>query len=209
MKVIVRIQNTVRSAMMHLARAINKVSRGRITPNSITWFGFLMHIPIAFLIVDNQLVFAAILLAIFGLMDALDGALARVQHKSSSAGMLLDASTDRFKEVILYTAAAYNLSTYGQASWAYLAVLACGAAISVSYVKAKGESAIATSGLSIDHAKLNRLFSDGLASFDIRIFIFIIGLLTNEIVIALSVIAVLSVATAFFRLFKITKALSA
>lgn len=208
MKVIARIQNSVRSAMMYLARFINKVSRGRITPNSITWFGFLMHIPIALLIVDDQLVFAAILLTIFGLMDALDGALARVQNRSSSAGMLLDASTDRFKEVILYTAAAYHLTNYSQASWAFLAVLACGSAICVSYVKAKGESAIATSGKIIDHAKLNRLFSDGLASFDIRILIFIVGLLFGELVIALSAIATLAIMTAFLRLFKITKVLS-
>lgn len=208
MKAIAMVQDSVRGVMLHLARAINKVSRGRVTPNSITIIGFLMHIPIALLIANDELVIAAVLLAIFGLMDALDGALARVQHKSSSAGMLLDASTDRFKEVLLYTAAAYNLTTQGHATTAYVAVLACGAALCVSYIKAKGESAIATSGKQIDHATLNRLFSDGVASFDVRVFIFIIGLLADKLLPALIVIATLATLTAFFRLFRITKTLS-
>lgn len=199
----------VRITMRVAAYGIHEMSGGRITPNMVTWFGFLMHIPIALLIAQNRLIIAAVLLVFFGLFDTLDGELARLQKRSSPAGMLLDASTDRFKEVLVYTGAAYQISVYGQASWAYIAVLACGAAICVSYIKAKGESAIATSGKTLSHTKLNRLFADGLASFDVRIFLFIIGLITNKLMFFLCVIALLSTATALFRLHRITRALSA
>lgn len=198
----------VRKVMRSIARALDKASGGRLTPNTITLLGFLMHVPIALLIAKEELVIAAVLLIVFGLMDTLDGELARLQGKSSSAGMLLDASTDRMKEVLLLSAAAYYMSATGDGKWAFIAVIACGAALCVSYVKAKGESAIATSGKKIDHAKLNRLFSDGLASFDIRMLIFVIGLLAGNVLAAVAVIAVLATYTAFFRLFKISRALS-
>ena len=208
MQLIEIIRQYVRRIMRKIALVINKLSRGRISPNFITMVGFLAHIPIALLIANDSFQLAAILLVIFGLFDTLDGELARMQGKASPAGMLLDASTDRMKEVLLYTGAAYSITNSDQSSWAFMAVLACGASLCVSYVKAKGESAVATSDKKPSHTVLNKLFADGLALFEIRMFILVVGLLTGQIVIALSVIALLASLTAFYRLYNISKYLS-
>lgn len=191
--------------MDRLAKLLHAASDGRVTPNFVTLTGLFMHLPIALLIASGYFGYAALLLVIFGLFDALDGALARLQGKAGSAGMLLDASTDRMKEVILYTGAAFALVNMGQAFWAVWAVAACGASIVVSYVKAKGETAVAGGKLSA--TQVNRLFQDGLGRFEIRMFLLIVGLLLNELGIVLVVITALSAYTAFERLIKITRKL--
>ncbi len=204
-KVLDTIRDAVRSFMLILAKGINSVSRGHITPNMITITGLLAHVYIAFLIAQQSFVLAAVLLVIFGLFDALDGQLARLQKKAGSAGMVLDATTDRMKEVLLYTGAAYALIQMGEPNAAVWAVSACGASLLVSYVKAKGETAVKGSGLSPN--EINRLFQDGFLRFEIRMFILVVGLLSGYLAISVILIAVLAWFTAFQRLYLITKKL--
>lgn len=170
----------------------------------VTIAGTLLHIVIALLIAFHAYLAAAGMLAVVGLFDTLDGELARLQKRTNPQGMLLDASTDRFKETLLYTGAAYSLALSAQPYWAVLATAACGASICVSYVKAKGEAAIASSGKQFPHAELNRLFADGLATFEIRMVLLIAGLLLNLVPLALAVIAVLAGYTALGRLVRIS-----
>ena len=193
--------------MQKVARGLHRISGGRIHPDAITIFGFLMHIPIAILIaLRHYNILAAILLVIFGLFDTLDGETARLQGRASPRGMLLDASTDRMKEVLLYIGVAYALTLSNHPTTAVWAVAACGASLCVSYVKAKGEAAVA-SMKTIEHAKLNHLFKDGLLTFEIRMTILIVGLLCNQLVIAVAVIAVLATYTALQRLIRISRSL--
>ncbi len=199
------VRDAVRSFMNTAAKVLNDLSGGRITPNFITLTGLFMHLPIAWLMAQGYFDYAALLLVIFGLFDALDGALARLQKKAGNAGMLLDASTDRMKEVILYSGAAFALVHMGQAYWAVWAVAACGASICVSYVKAKGETAVA--GGKLTAGEVNRLFQDGLGRFEIRMFLLVVGLLLSELGLVLVVITVLSTYTAFERLITITRKL--
>ena len=205
MNVIEVIRTHVRGVIDEIARILNRATKGRITPDMITWTGFLAHFVIGYYIVTGQLVYAAFLLVIFGLFDALDGSLARLQGVASSRGMFLDAVTDRFKEVILYVSMAWYLpaGSYGQ----ILCVAACGVALSISYVKAKGESAIATSSLNNSHQAINHMFHDGLAAFEIRICIVAIGLLSGHIVAAVGVISVLGLITLYQRFVSVYKVL--
>ena len=195
----------VRTLMRFVAKFLNKVTGGRLTPNFVTIFGLLMHIPIALLIAHGYFGYAALGLVVFGLFDTIDGELARLQNRTSAAGMLLDASTDRMKEVILYIGAAYALADMGQLHGAAWAVAACGTSICVSYIKAKGETAMNDSKLSPN--EINRLFQDGLGRFEIRMFILVVGLLFNQLLPALIVITALSTFTAFERLIKISRKL--
>ncbi len=190
---------------MHLvAVGLNAVTGGRLTPNTVTIVGLLAHIPIAFLIATNHPVPAAALLLVFGLFDALDGALARLQGRTSTGGMLLDASTDRMKETLLYTGIAALFVNHGEANYAAWAVAACGASICVSYVKAKGETAIAKSKhLSV--TEINRLFQDGFLRFELRMFLLIVGLLSGSLRYFIVAIAIFATITAFERLIKIMK----
>lgn len=197
----------VRSYAHGVARLLNSFSSGRITPNQVTIVGLLMHIPIAFLIAQGQFVLAAALLAVFGLFDTLDGELARLQRRDSAAGMVLDASTDRIKEVFLYAGVGYSLAQSSRATDAVWAVLACGFSLSVSYVKAKGETAVAKSDLTV--SQVNRLFQDGLLRFEVRMGLLIIGLVIGQLQLATIAIAALSAYTAVDRLVRITQSLDA
>lgn len=201
------IRERVRAVMRSIARWLNTVTRGQLHPDVVTVVGFLMHIPIAMLIaMQHYQVLAAILLIIFGLFDTLDGELARLQGKASPRGMLLDASTDRMKETLLYTGIAYALILGKHPTMAVWATAACGASLCVSYVKAKGEAAVAA-GKPIPHATLNKLFKDGLLTFELRMALLVIGLLANQLVVAVAGIALLASYTALQRLVRISKAL--
>jgi CDP-diacylglycerol--glycerol-3-phosphate 3-phosphatidyltransferase len=196
-------RTVVRGWMTLLATILNTASGGKLSPNAVTVLALIMHVPIAWLIATNHHWWAAGLLLVFGLFDALDGALARLQKRAGNAGMLLDATTDRMKETALYCGVAYSLIGSAHPRMAVWAVAACGASLCVSYVKAKGETAVSASNLTPN--EINRLFQDGLLRFEIRMTILIVGLLINQLAIAVIIIAIFSTITAFGRLIKITQ----
>lgn len=197
-------RTVIRSWMTLLAKFLNTVSGGRLSPNAVTLVALFMHVPIAILIATDHNYWAAGLLVVFGLFDALDGALARLQKRAGNAGMLLDATTDRMKETVLYCGVAYSLIAYSSnPKMAVWAVAACGASLTVSYVKAKGETAV--SGGTLSPNEVNRLFQDGLLRFEIRMTILIAGLLFGQLAAAVVIIAIFSTITAFGRLIKITQ----
>jgi phosphatidylglycerophosphate synthase len=200
------IRDRTRTLMHFIAVGLNAISGGRLSPNAVTIIGLLMHGPIAWLIATNHYLWAAVLLLVFGLFDTLDGELARLQKRANAAGMLLDASTDRLKEVLLYSGVGYALASStspGHAAWA---VAACGFSLCVSYVKAKGETAV--SGSHLTPNEVNRLFQDGLLRFEVRMFLLIIGLVLGQLAWATIVIAILSAYTAIQRLVSISRKLS-
>lgn len=199
------IRRYVRSAMQHLAVVLHRVSKGAITPDMVTWTGFAAHFLIGYAIIAGQLQIAAVLLLVFGLFDTLDGSLARLQKVDSPRGMFLDAATDRFKEVILYTSIAWYVVDDSHTA-AVLAVLACGISLSISYVKAKGESAIAaTKGGT--HQAINKMFHDGLAAFEIRMTTLIVGLLFNSLPLAVGCICAIGIITLSQRFLHVYRAL--
>lgn len=201
------IKQIVRALFHKIAVWLNRASHGRVRPNHVTLVGFAMHLPIAWLIAMHSNLWAAILLVIFGLFDTLDGELARVQKRASVQGMLLDASTDRMKEALIYSGAAYAIATSSSPTDAAWAAAACGASLCVSYVKAKGEAAVATQK-SLDHATLNRMFKDGLFTFEVRMAVIVLGLAINQLLPAVIIVAIFSSLTAAGRLVRISKALS-
>lgn len=193
------------------AKGLDELTGGRLTPAMVTWFGFAMHVPVALLIATNHWLWAAGLLIFFGLFDILDGGLAKVQGTTSTRGMMLDASTDRMKEVLLYSGAAYSMALSAHPATAVWATAACGASVCVSYVKAKGEAAVAlqekTSKIAIPHTVLNKMFADGLMTFENRMAILAAGLVFDRLFYAVVAIAVLASFTAFQRLHIISKRL--
>ena len=197
----------IQSVMASLAKALDRQTGGKITPTMITYFGLFMHIPIALLIASGDFLAAAILLIIFGLFDALDGALARVQNSTSHMGMFIDSATDRVKEILLYTALAYYFVSVYTAAITVWVVAACGAALLVSYMNAWGEVATNKAQKNKNHS-VNKSFRGGIMSFDIRILTLIIGLLANRPDIAIILIAVFSVLTALQRYLLIIKRLA-
>lgn len=197
----------MRSAIRRLAIVLNRLSHGALTADMVTTIGVVMHLPIAVLIAFGHTLLAGVLLIIFGLFDVLDGELARLQHKASVHGMFYDATTDRVKEVAIYSGIAYYLVHTTSLAWAYLAVVACGASLTVSYAKAKGEAGIALEHKVSEHHALNRFFNEGLIPYEVRISIIIAGLLFHVIVVATAAVAILGIISIFTCMRAISKEL--
>lgn len=192
---------SVRIMVRHAAVYLNNKTNGKISPNLITTLSLIGHLPIAALIATDQLVTAGLLLIFFGLFDVLDGELARLQKIASPKGMVYDAATDRIKETMVFSAVAYYISQSSAPEWSFLAALALGASLSVSYSKAKAEVSLAIKKQQKDHHKINRYFSEGVASFEIRMALIVVGLLFNNLLLATAIVAGLATYAMFERLY--------
>ena len=189
--------------MTHVAVLLDRITRGRLKPVHVTVISLLGHVPVVWALVSSRPILAAILLAFFSLMDALDGALARTQNSTSLSGMYFDAVSDRLKEVIVLSALAIFALNTIDADISWLIVAVAGTSLLVSYTKAKGEMAVAGEGL--DAQKLNRIFGGGLASYEIRVVALVIGLLMGWIAYILPLLLIansITIATRFMRVSK-------
>lgn len=199
------IKEQARRPIRQLARGLNKITNGKLHPNVVTFFGLAMHIPIAIFIALGDLVLAAVLLVIFGLFDALDGALAKVQNRASNTGMFLDSVTDRMKEVILYGGIVSFLLQQGADVSAIWAILALGGSMLTTYINAWGD--VAMSKADAKNHVINEGFRGGLMRFEVRMFLLVVALLSNQLRIFVVVIAVLAWFTAFQRIARIVRKL--
>jgi CDP-diacylglycerol--glycerol-3-phosphate 3-phosphatidyltransferase len=193
----------IRNLMSYIAGLLNKWSDGKIKPSHITALSLLGHLPVAWALVVNKPILGAILLAFFSLMDALDGALARLQNSASIRGMYFDAVSDRVKEVIVFSALAYYAYENISNNLSWLIVAVCGTSLLVSYVKAKGEMAVRSNHS--DTQKLNRLFGGGIASYEIRTFILIVGLIFGILEYVLILLLIANLITIVTRFFAVSK----
>jgi CDP-diacylglycerol--glycerol-3-phosphate 3-phosphatidyltransferase len=173
----------------------------------VTTVSLLGHIPVAWAIIEGRAVIGALLLAFFSMLDALDGALARVQKSASLGGMLYDAVSDRLKEIVVFSALAVYTYQYISVAHAWVVVAACGTSILVSFVKAKGE--VVLSGHTNDTQALNRTFGVGIASYQSRVVALVVGLLFGWLLFILPLLIAANLITASQRFIAIQRALQA
>jgi len=123
-----------------LARAfLRAVDASRITPNAVTVIGFLGICGSAALAMNRQWVLASLLFVASGLVDSLDGTLARYQGRSTRFGAFLDSTLDRLAEGVILAAIGFTFAQDGS-EWS---VVACFVALTgsfiVSYARARAE----------------------------------------------------------------------
>lgn len=195
-----RLASFGRKTAEKLAAWLHKQTKGKLSPNTVSLFGMLAYIPVGLLISDGKLWQAGIVLTLVAPLDMLDGALARTSGTVSAFGGVLDASLDRLKEILVYVSIIY-LALLENNQWlAVLAGCAMGLSLLVSYVKAKGETALAAKDSGLSAAQLNRQFAQGLFRFEVRTILLIIGLLTAQLEYLLAVIVIGGVVTVWQRL---------
>lgn len=102
-----------------------------VSPNVLTFLGLLLTFPAAALFLlsspetetaNNYLVYAGILVLAHGLLDMLDGVVARLHKKETALGDFLDHVVDRVSDIILLSAVA--LSPWADLRVGFLAVAA-------------------------------------------------------------------------------------
>ena len=175
--------------------AVRLLARTSITPNAVTWSGFLLTIGAAALIITEHLVAAGILVLIAGFLDILDGALARRTNQATRFGAILDSTLDRFSEAVLLLGI---LVLYAR-DQSFAQILVVGAALVgsllVSYIRARAEA-------------LGVECEAGLFTRTERVIVLALGLLLSQVVdyallIALAIIVVFSFVTIVQRLIHI------
>lgn len=87
---------------------------------------------------------AALLLALAGALDILDGATARQGRLRTPFGGILDSTLDRWSDMALYGGIALHFATRANVTFVLLALLAMAHAVMISYVKARAESEVST-----------------------------------------------------------------
>jgi phosphatidylglycerophosphate synthase len=153
-----------------------------VNPNLLTILGAAGHLLAAALIGTGYIISGALILLFFGLFDALDGALARYQKKSSEFGAFLDSICDRFSEGFIFLGLFFYFASRSSMLGTFLVVITVLSAVWVSYARARAESVGVVPTIGI----MTRLE---------RYIVLVIALLIDKIEIGLAVIAVLSLFT--------------
>jgi len=153
----------------------------RLTPGAISWFGFILALGAAALIITAHPFAAGFVVLVAGFFDILDGALARRTGKATPFGGVLDSTLDRLSEAAVLLA--ILLAFGGSALVVLLVCLALIGSLLVSYVRARAEGAGLECGV-------------GIFTRAERVIMLALGLLLSDIayalVIALAIIAVFS-----------------
>ena len=170
-----------------------RLARASISPNALTAAGVALSIVVAVAVVRDLLLVAGLAAILAAVADALDGAVAKAGGRVSRFGAVLDSTTDRLSDALLFLPVAwlYGVSPppdkSGQAWVAAAALVTMTAAFLVSYVRARAE------GIGLD-AKV------GIAERAERLIIVIVALLLNLLPWAMVILAVLTVITFVQRL---------
>ena len=122
------------TALAPLARLLLRL---HVSPNQVTVAGVLLNFLAAGLIVADQPILAGVVYLVAGVLDLLDGVLARLAKMATPFGAFLDSTLDRFSEGILFAAIAYRFAFEGAAVDAGLTVLALLGSLLVSYARAR------------------------------------------------------------------------
>lgn len=143
------------------------------------------------------------LVFIAGLMDGVDGSIARITGKVTRFGGILDSSVDRISDAIVFMGPALREFCHGDFStgslmplpwlyiiptWTWVAILLIGAYMT-SYTRARAE--LAKPGIDMDVGLLGR---------SERLILIVIGSMLNMLDVFLPIIATCALGTALFRL---------
>jgi CDP-diacylglycerol--glycerol-3-phosphate 3-phosphatidyltransferase len=164
------------------------------SPNALTLLGMVLMAGIGGVLSQGHLLMGGVLLAGAAAFDALDGGLARLTNRVTKFGAFLDSTTDRWAESFVYAGLLWWFMGQGQQLEVMLTYAAIIGSLMVSYTRARAE------GLGID-CKV------GLFTRFERIAVLGLGLLFNQMLIALVLLAVLSNITAIQRILHVHKEL--
>lgn len=174
-----------------LAAVVDLLHRWGVTPNMVTYFGFVLTVVTAIVLGSGHFVWGGVLLLVASLLDLVDGSLARATKQSSTFGAFLDSTLDRYSESVTFLALAWHYATTGNAQWEIVLVfMTIVGSMMVSYTRARAE------GLNIE-------CKEGLMQRPERIALLIFGLLTGWILPVLLIMAVLTNFTAVQRIYQV------
>ncbi len=163
------------------------LSKSGITPNALTFVNLALNVVAAYVIATGHFLLGGVLVLVSGLFDLLDGALARFTKQTTKFGAILDSTVDRISEAaILLGLLIWYLGRGGRLEIVLIFAVLIGSFL-VSYIRARAEG-------------LGWQCQVGLFTRAERVIVLAIGLLINQIFIALCVLVVFVFITVVQRL---------
>jgi CDP-diacylglycerol--glycerol-3-phosphate 3-phosphatidyltransferase len=164
---------------------IGILGKSGIKPDALTFTGLAVNIGAAYVIATGHFPLGGILILVAGLFDLLDGALARFAKKTTKFGAILDSTVDRISEAAIFCGL---LVWYmpGRSEILLIFAVLIGSFL-VSYIRARAE------GLGLE-------CKGGLFTRAERVIVLAVGLLVNQVVIALWILVVFVYITVVQRL---------
>lgn len=164
------------------------LSKSGITPNALTFINLALNIVAAYVIATGHFLLGGVLVLVAGLFDLLDGALARFSKQTTRFGAILDSVADRISEAAILCGLLIWYIPQEEASLeiVLIFVVLIGSFL-VSYIRARAEG-------------LGWQCQVGLFTRAERVIVLAIGLLINQIFIALCVLVIFVFITVVQRL---------
>jgi CDP-diacylglycerol--glycerol-3-phosphate 3-phosphatidyltransferase len=164
------------------------LSKSGITPNALTLISLALNIATAYVIATGHFLLGGVLVLVSGSFDLFDGALARFTKQTTKFGAILDSTVDRISEAALLCGLLiWYVPQEGASLKIVLIFVALIGSFLVSYIRARAE------GLGLQ-------CQVGLFTRAERVIVLAIGLLVNQIFIAVCVLVVFSFITVVQRL---------
>ncbi len=164
-----------------------------VRPNQLTVLGLGVSIGAACAFAQGRLRLGAALLAVAGLFDFFDGALARLANSVSAFGAFLDSVVDRYSDLVVLLGVVLLYERVADTGGVFLTMATVIGTIMVSYTKARAQS-------------IGVRCEIGLMERPERLLVLIAGATLNLLTPAMVVLAVLTNLTALQRIFHTRRA---
>ncbi len=139
------LQKIRKAIAAYIAQPIVRVlAKTPVTPNMVTWAGFIIILAAAVLAGSGHPFAAGWVMLLSGCFDFLDGALARNTNRVTRFGGILDSTLDRISEAVILLGVMGYFIYYGEPFQPWTAVLIGGTITSsfmVSYIRSRAEAA--------------------------------------------------------------------
>lgn len=180
----------------HLVKGL---ARTGISPDFLTWTGFLITLGAGALIITEHFFAAGFTVLAAAFFDMLDGALARTTDRVTKFGAVLDSTLDRLSESALLLSLMIVYASDGSIPGVALVGLALIFSLMVSYIRARAE------GIGLE-------CTVGIFTRTERVVVLVLGLLLSQIeyalIIALGIIVAFSFITTIQRVLHVRRQLS-
>ncbi len=108
-----------------------------IFPNTMTLIGLAGNIAGAVLLAFGHITIGGIVILVMGLVDTLDGTMARLRGMPSDFGAFVDSVTDRYSELVIFGGLLYYFLTRGDWISSLGIYVAAAGSVLVSYIRAR------------------------------------------------------------------------
>ena len=180
-------KNFARRSVLPVAAALLRLG---ITPNTLTLIGFALNVAVAAVIGYGFVTAGGVLVLFAGLFDMLDGAVARLGGQVTVFGGFLDSTLDRYSEAVIFFGLLVLYTSEGRGIETMLVYAVIVGSLMVSYARARAE------GLGLD-------CSVGWLQRPERILLLGLGLVLNQVVPVLWLLAVFTNFTTIQRIWHV------